>query len=336
MKLFISYSRDDEAVAVLLATILESRGINCLYDRKLRPAEAFDEQLQGMIREADSILVLLTNSATSSAWVNQEIGFAVASGKPIWPIAMEENIKPTGLISTTQMYSLFDWSDTERTINRLVDTLQKSPAAPPTYKLFGLPQVLQGKLSRTKFVNRAFRQLSDSTDPPLTICNQAAFSIFCASDDPLYREAGKHTASYMKALLEERHRLIKLIERGACLNLILWPVRAYEQRYLGIRYRNLLEWMERTRNNERVQYVLSQYSGPNRYIVDGHWCIDGYKIHHSSGYEMSIVHYDDEHIKLARGEFDAFFKHAESNKAETIKKIEAMYRTAITPGAAEA
>jgi hypothetical protein len=35
MKVFISYSREDEAIAHLLAYILSNRDINCLIDRKL-------------------------------------------------------------------------------------------------------------------------------------------------------------------------------------------------------------------------------------------------------------------------------------------------------------
>ncbi len=123
MKVFISYSRKDEAVAHLLAHILRANKIECLIDRELRAGQKFDSRLQQMIKEANLILVLLTKDAASSVWVNQEIGFATAHGKTVWPLAMETDIQPYGMLSTTQAYSLFDWSNPLEAIDRLVRAL---------------------------------------------------------------------------------------------------------------------------------------------------------------------------------------------------------------------
>ncbi len=73
-KVFLSYARKDEAVAHLLASILRHRKIECLIDRALRAGTKFDTTIQGMIDSADIVLVLLTPSSVSSAWVNQEAG----------------------------------------------------------------------------------------------------------------------------------------------------------------------------------------------------------------------------------------------------------------------
>lgn len=327
MKLFISYSRTDEAVVHLLSHILESKGITCLYDRRLPPAQDFSTNLQEMIKEADLVLLLLTKSAACSAWVNQEIGFATALQKPIWPLAVERDIQPHGLISRTQSYSLFDWSDPAGTISKLVETLRQYPHhCTSLYKSFGLKQVIQGRVPRTRFLIDRLLELRGSAAPGLTVYNQAAFSIFCASNDPLYKEAGEHSEEYMKLLLEERGILSQLIEeRRIRLNLILWPVRAYDEELLSIRYKNLLAWMRSTEQNENVTYVLAQYVGPNRYIVEGEFCLEGYKFHHTTGYEMSLVHYDKTEIAQALGEFNGVFKQAARNKAETISSIEGMY-----------
>ena len=120
MRVFISYSREDEAIAHLLAYILTTHGVRCDIDRALPTGEYFDSNLKKMIENADIVLLVLTNCSATSAWVNQEIGYAIAHGKRIWPIAFEANIKPQAMLSTTQSYSLLDWVNPSDTIERLV------------------------------------------------------------------------------------------------------------------------------------------------------------------------------------------------------------------------
>lgn len=323
MKVFISYSRKDEAVTNLLAMLLKDRGIECLYDRRLEPAAPFDSNLRGMIQKADLVLVLLTSAALSSSWVNQEIGYALALQKPVWPLAMERDIEPQGLILRIQSYSLFDWSDPDRTVTTLVESLKthgKKTSDP--YMAFGLSQVLEGRVARTDFLVRHLESLRDDETPEVTVRNQAAFSIFCASGHDLYREAGKHSDEYMKLLLKEQELLLELIDLGRIrLRLILWPVRAYEEKYLAVRYETLLKWMEERIDDGRVEYIVAQYSGPSRYIVGEQLCLEGFKLHHTSGYKMSIVHYDRERIDKALMQFDVTFFAAQSTKEAAIREV---------------
>ncbi len=81
MKVFVSYSRKDEAIAHLLSYILTTKGVMVLIDRKMETGEHFDEQLQRFIQEADAILLLVTNNSQQSTWVQQELGFAIAKSK---------------------------------------------------------------------------------------------------------------------------------------------------------------------------------------------------------------------------------------------------------------
>ena len=278
MKVFISYSRKDEAVAHLLAHILRANKIECLIDRELRAGQKFDSRLQQMIKEANLILLLLTKDAANSAWVNQEIGFATAHGKTVWPLAMETDIQPYGMLSTTQAYSLFDWSDPLEAIDRLVRALHDVvPEIANPYEQFGFDHVIEGKVERTRFLAERLHELTEEESRPLVILNQAAFSIFAASDDPMYRAAGGHSPEYMKLLLAERQALKELASMANCsFKMILWPVRAYEPKYLAVRYANLLSWLEEVKDDPTIEYVCSQYPGPNRLIVMGE---SGYALH---------------------------------------------------------
>src|SRR5262245_9186397 len=124
MRVFISYSRSDQALAHLLGYILTTAGIKCYIDRAIRTGRYFDHETQEMIRKADVVLVLLTKSSMNSAWVNQEIGFAIAHDKKVWPLALEEDLEPTGMISMTESYSLLDWSNPAEAIENLLRGLR--------------------------------------------------------------------------------------------------------------------------------------------------------------------------------------------------------------------
>jgi len=335
MKIFISYGRQDEAIAHLLAYILTKHGIKCLIDRQLPAGKPFDPTLRQMIKDADLVLVLLTKSSISSDWVNQEIGFALAHDKPIWPLAMESDIQPQGMLSTAQSYSLFDWSDPSRTIENLIKALRGNlPNDEPYnyYRELGADQVIVGKIERTRFVVSRLRELQDQRDRKLVLYLQAAFSSFAISNDPMYQEAGRHSDEYMSLLLEERELLSNLARQPRTVfKMLLWPVRAYEQKFLAIRYHNLLTWMKEVQNDSTIDYICAEYLGPARLIVPDEFCIEGYKLHHTSGYEMSVVKYESSRIEDAVKDFEFIHNQAQRNgksKEEAIRQIESMYQRA--------
>jgi hypothetical protein len=335
MKVFVSYVREDEAVAHLLSYILGRNGIKCLLDRGLQPGRQFDTQIQDMIKDADMILLLLTNASAQSPWVNQEIGFAIAHGKKIWPLATGSYIEPHGMLASTQSYSMFDWSDPGRTVDRLVKTLQSSASGDLAYfREYGLEHIIKGKIERTRFVVQRLRELLQDTSRDLEIRAQAAFSIFAVSDDPRYRRQGEHTEEYMHLLLAERAAMHALATSPRCrFKLFLWPARAYEPEYLAVRFQALLKWMEEVKGVSSVEYVCAPYSGPNRIIVKDDFCVEGFKLHHQSGYQMTIVKYEREATELAAREFDIEFAQCREDKSITIEKVRSMSQHLARPWA---
>jgi len=333
MKVFLSYAREDEAIAHLLAYILGQHNIECLIDRTLKAGTKFDAALKQMIRAADAVLVLLTESSISSAWVNQEVGFAVACNKVIWPLAMAESMQPKGMLATTQSYSLFDWADPTRTIKNLITGLLEIGRGEQNHeyhKRLGLDRVITGKIERTRFIVERLRQLLQEPAKPVIVYAQAAFSTFAVSDDPMYKEAGGHSDEYISMLLDERRLFHQLILRPTTIfKMLIWPVRAYEEKYLAIRYKTLLSWMQEVRDRPNVEFICAQYLGPNRFIVHGDFCFEGYKLHHTSGYEMNVVKYQQSKIADAVGEFGAIYQRAcevGETKDTAIRRIESMYQ----------
>jgi len=329
MKVFISYSRKDEAVAHLLSYIFRQKNVDCLIDSALRAGEQFDSHLQEMIKESDFVLILLTKNAADSAWVNQEIGFAIACGKHIWPLCIERDIQPYGMLATAQSYSLFDWTDPYLAIDRLISAI-KTPHIKTRnrYKQLGFDHIIEGRMARTKFIADRLRELLNKTSKPIHILNQAAFSIFCGSEDPMYRESKGHSSEYLDLLLEEKQALDELVRRPNCtLKMILWPVRAYEDKYLAVRYKNLLSWMHSVKDDATIEYVCAQYPGPNRLIVMGEFMVEGFKIHNHPGYPMTTVKYKAEQIEEAAAEFHITFGGSGGDKLSSIEHINQMYES---------
>jgi hypothetical protein len=327
MKIFISYAREDEAVAHFVSYVLGLNGMKCLIDVDMESGSQFDIQLQNMIRDSDMILLLLTNASASSPWVNQEIGFAIAHGKTIWPIAIERDIKPHGMISTIQSYSLFDWSEPNRAIDKLVTTLKSShPNQLEYFKQFGLEHVIRGKVERTRYIVHCLHELIEDQSRHSEIRCQAAFSSFSVSDDPRYDRPGEHSTEYKKLLLQEREAMNEIAKSPRfTLKLILWPVRAYEPEFLSIRFDNLIRWMEDVKNVPSVEFVCVHYPGPNRLIASNQYCIEGFKLHQQSGYGVSIVKHEKQAIDLATKEFDITFQQAGQTKAAAIDQVRKMF-----------
>jgi hypothetical protein len=324
---FISYSRKDETSVHFLAHILRRQGINCAIDRELPIGKSFDNELQQKIKDPGVVLVYLTKAAVESPWVNQEIGFAIAHGKRVFPLAMQSDIQPHGMLQMMHGYPLFDWARPDEAIKSLVKALHATArGAPGLHKQLGLDRLLEGREARSCFVTARLRELAKQTTGPIEVLHQAAFSIFSASDDPLYYDAPGHTPELVKLHLEEKAALEALVLRSNCsFKMILWPVRAYEPRYLGVRYASLLEWLERAKNKSTIDFVCAHYAGPNRLIVKGEFLIEGFKAHGRPGYDMTLVKYRRERIDQAASEFNTTFARAAASKESAIERLRQWY-----------
>lgn len=318
MGVFISYSRDNEAVAHLLHHILTTHGVSCDIDRKLPAGEKFDIELMKKIEDAEAVLLLLTKSSADSAWVNQEIGFATAKGKMIYPVALESGVVPQGMIATAQSHAQLDWSDTAHSIDRLIETLRRpSTSGGGFYQAVGLDQVIHGKLHRTQFLIDQFHELRKHKPSNRVVLHQAAFSIFAV---------GKNTidpnSAYERMLLEEREGLAQLIESGVRLDLIVWPVNV---RRVKERFENLITWMESMLNNDRVRFACADHGGENLYIVEERFCAAGVRLHGKSGFEMTLVKHQPKAVAEAGQEFKNKFAYVFTDKVRALEQVRLAY-----------
>ena len=95
-RVFISYSREDAAFAHLISDFLQQHAdVSVFLDSQVLVAgESWEEQIVGQLREADTVLVLLSEHSHRSKWVQKELEVALESGdKRIIPILLGDQAK---------------------------------------------------------------------------------------------------------------------------------------------------------------------------------------------------------------------------------------------------
>lgn len=89
---FLSYSHSDMAIARAIAERLKARGLGIfLDDSMLIAGSALNEALEGALRHARAVVVLLSREAASSQWVNQETAYALRRQQTVIPVLLDRD-----------------------------------------------------------------------------------------------------------------------------------------------------------------------------------------------------------------------------------------------------
>src|SRR5262245_59383688 len=91
LKVFISYSRKDTAFADRLVPALEARGFSVLIDRRDLPKLAdWERELLGFIRQADTVVFIVSPHSISSKVCAWEIEQVRAHAKRLAPVVIAD------------------------------------------------------------------------------------------------------------------------------------------------------------------------------------------------------------------------------------------------------
>lgn len=309
---FLSHCRSDVVLARLISHVLQENGVSCFVaERETEVGEEFDSRIIAEIHQSDVLLVLWSSNSRSAPWVNQEIGIALGRNIPVWPIAIER-VGIDGAMFRKQGSYLCDNDNPYSEIARLAQAIGAS-LLDDGFE----PQVdryIIGKEERTRFLTRLLSEENErlgkrgSTPKTYTIRIQAAFSSISVSEDPAYRITGYHSPDYHHALIEERRELERVL-RWANARVILWPQRPYEDEFMQIRIRSLLNYLRAVRDPGRLRFVWGSYTGGNQHILDRKVLIAGIKAQHAvaPGYEVTTVAYHGPTVSAAIEKFDRRF-----------------------------
>lgn len=122
---FISHSHADIGFVGKLTKELLARGLNLpVSEQRPGPGEHWVKAIADDIREADNVLVVLSESTGSSEWVRAEIAMALSQGKKrIVPIFASRNPDVPFMLRTLQGIDLSDPEHYSRAVDQLADSL---------------------------------------------------------------------------------------------------------------------------------------------------------------------------------------------------------------------
>jgi adenylate cyclase len=110
--IFLSYSREDQAVARRYAEGFEREGIGVWWDETLRSGEAYDEVTEKALREAKAVVVLWSKTSVTSRWVRAEATLADRN-KTLVPVMIENCDRPI-MFELTQSAELMHWDGSHK------------------------------------------------------------------------------------------------------------------------------------------------------------------------------------------------------------------------------
>jgi WD40 repeat protein len=88
---FISYSRADRSYVDRLAGHLTAQGIPVWYDYEIETGDHFAAVIQEKLDTCAAVVVVLTPDSMASPWVNREISYAIAEGRPVLPLVLKRS-----------------------------------------------------------------------------------------------------------------------------------------------------------------------------------------------------------------------------------------------------
>jgi TolB-like protein/tetratricopeptide (TPR) repeat protein len=104
---FLSYSRDDQAIARRFAEGFQHEGFSVWWDQTLNAGEAFDQVTEQALDVAKAVVVLWSKRSVNSRWVRAEATQAQADGRLV-PVMIEACKRPI-MFELTHTAELQDW-----------------------------------------------------------------------------------------------------------------------------------------------------------------------------------------------------------------------------------
>jgi TPR repeat protein len=130
-EIFISYAREDQSWAEMLAETLEGRGWSTFWDRTIPIGKTWRETIGSELDGARCVIVLWSKTSIESGWVQEEADDAKRRGVLV-PILID-NVQPPIGFRSIQAAHLENWDGTEptQTFRRLIADIAALIGRPP-------------------------------------------------------------------------------------------------------------------------------------------------------------------------------------------------------------
>lgn len=123
-KIFLSHSELDMTLFEQIEDMIDLPNVEWYLADREKSTKTMKEKISENILDSDFVVLLLTENAKRSEFVNQEIGFAVSAGKQII-IVRVDGAKREGFTQDHE-YVPFDRSDTKKSFKELSETIAQT------------------------------------------------------------------------------------------------------------------------------------------------------------------------------------------------------------------
>src|SRR5262245_32903172 len=134
--IFLSYAREDEARAGLVAGALGERGWSVFWDRRIRAGSAWDEIIERELRASQCVVVLWSSASVRSRWVKTEARFGLQRNALV-PAQLDECELPIefGFVESAQLQKWTGGNDNDEfstLVEGIAQHVKKVRTATPT------------------------------------------------------------------------------------------------------------------------------------------------------------------------------------------------------------
>ena len=275
-RVFVSYSREDQALARKLVDHLECIGFHPIWDENLRPGDRFSDVIKAGIAHAHVFLPILTEKSVGRPWVHQETGYAMGLEVPVLPVTVE--LEPGEMIQDLHaMKVASDLGDLRpdvlvKDIERLL--ARKRPESESTFRCAASPEM------RAECLGDYTREaMENDADGPLR--QSGAFTSFNLPlrppDDEIWklRDAPvKRSAVLYEFLYEERQAFEAYARKQGCDLIICpsMPLGEYGPAAHKLRLETLLKFLEDT-TVKNVRVAVREHPVGSSLTIVGDWFV---------------------------------------------------------------
>jgi nucleoside phosphorylase len=128
---FISYSRQDEAIASKIEEHLKNSGLRVWRDKdRIKPGDLFLKKLETGLEQTAAVVVLVSKSSMKSGWVEEEYSRAISISKEdrkslrIIPVLIEGITSPPGFLANRSWVDLNDRQKFTQNIDSLIEGIK--------------------------------------------------------------------------------------------------------------------------------------------------------------------------------------------------------------------
>ncbi len=262
------------------------------------------ERILNGIRAAELIIADLSGRNPN---VFYELGIAHVQTKSVLLIVRNINDVPFDL---RHLYCHTYDPHSRDGLDRLADTVRK---AAEDVRKRNVPEMLEGAQARTRqIVDYMERELSmPERLNQMVIRIQAGFTSLGNLGYPSHNDPVKR--AYGELLLQECDNLVKMIEKGATLQAVIFPPVGpckANSRWCQ-RYAKLLAFLEeRTDLSDRCEFAVATEEGPNLFFFGEDILFEGHKTGIEAGYGWTMVYTDKRLLRTRLTIFDMLFQSA--------------------------